>query len=237
MSVKSPSIIIGFNKFRERRNPDRLPIDIYLLGSVIALLCVGLVMMTSASISEAERLHNEPFYFFKKQSLYILVGLCAGAIAWKIPLKTLNSLRPLLLLAAVLMLAILLIPGVGQNVNGSTRWIRMASINFQVSELVKLFVILFFAGYLQKQHFRFQESSKPVIVPLIILALLSVLLLMQPDFGATVVICVTTMAMLLLAGVKLQVFAGLVLLAGSLFAALIYFEPYRMIRVLGFLDP
>lgn len=237
MSIKTANITIGFNKFIERRNPDRLPIDVYLLSSVIILLCVGLVMMTSASISEAERLYDNPFHFFQKQSLYILAGLAAGAVVWKIPLGLIDKARPFLLVASVLLLLVLLIPGVGQTVNGSTRWIRLAGINFQVSELVKLFMILFFAGYLQKHKDDLMVSSKPVWVPLGILGTIGGLLLMQPDFGATVVISVTVMSMLLLAGVRLRIFSLIIIVAGSLFAILIYTSEYRFKRFMGFLDP
>ncbi len=237
MSIKAPNITIGFSRFRERRNPDRLPVDIYLLGSVVTLLCLGLIMMTSASISEATRIHHDPFYFLEKQLAYLGVGLVAAYAAWKLPLRTLDKLRPLLLVLAFALLIVMLIPGVGQTVNGSTRWIRLAGLNIQVSELVKLFVILFFAGFLRKQQEKLRISSKPVLVPLVILALLSLLLLQQPDFGATVVIIVTTMGMLFLAGVRLKVFFSLILLAATAFVLLIYFEPYRLMRVLSFVRP
>ncbi len=235
--ARSPNIDIGVNKPMERRDPDRLPIDVYLLGSMIILLCVGLVMMTSASISEAARMHDDPFYFFQKQSSYIFFGLLLSALAWKIPLKAIDKSRPILLFIAVILLAVLLIPGVGHTVNGSTRWIRLAGISFQISEVVKLCAIVFFAGYLQKHHALLLVSNKPVYMPLAILVVLSGLLLLQPDFGATVVICVTTMGMLLLAGVRLKVFVVLILVLAALFALLIYAEPYRVVRVLGFLDP
>ena len=237
MSIKNANITIGFNRFIERRNPDRLPIDVYLLASIVILLCIGLVMMTSASISEAARLHDNPFYFFQKQALFVLAGLAAGLLVWKIPLEVINKSRPFLLIFSILLLAVLLIPGVGQTVNGSTRWIRLSGINFQVSEVVKLFMILFFASYLKKHQEVLQASSKPVWIPLGILAAIGGLLLMQPDFGATVVISVTVMSMLLLAGVKLRVFSLLIIVATSLFAILIYTSDYRYKRFMGFLDP
>lgn len=237
MNIKAPNINIGFNRFVERRNPDRLPVDVYLLISVIILICIGLVMMTSASISEAARVYQDPFYFFEKQIFYVLAGLIAGVVVWKIPLGVIDKARPFLLVTSILLLAILLIPGVGQTVNGSTRWIRLGSINFQVSELVKLLMILFFAGYLQKHRDALMASSKPVLVPLGILSLIGGLLLVQPDFGATVVISVTIMSMLLLAGVRLRIFALLAVAGSALFALLIYTSPYRFKRLTGFLDP
>lgn len=237
MNIKTANFSIGFNQFVERRNPDRLPIDVYLLGSVILLLCIGLVMMTSASISEAAKVHHNPFYFFERQSLYILGGLVIAAIAWKIPLSIIAKARPYFLIASVLMLLVLLIPGVGQTVNGSTRWIRFAGINVQVSEIVKLFMILFFASYLEKHQEILQLSSRPVWVPLGILAVIGGLLLVQPDFGATVVISVTVLSMMLLAGVRLRIFSLLIIVAGSLFALLIFTSDYRYKRLMGFLNP
>ena len=237
MNIKPANFTFGLNPFVERRNPDRLPVDVYLLGSVILLLCIGLVMMTSASISEAARLHNNPFYFFERQSLYILGGLIISAIVWKIPLDLFAKARPFLLMFSLLLLAVLLIPGVGQTVNGSTRWIRFAGINVQVSEIVKLSMILFFASYLQKHQEVLQASSKPVWVPLGILGATGGLLLMQPDFGATVVISVTVLSMMLLAGVRLRIFSLILLVAGSLFALLIFTSDYRYKRLMGFLNP
>ena len=237
MSTKATLINIGFNKFRERRKSERIPLDPYLLMSGIILLCVGLVMMTSASISEADRLYHNPFYFFQRQSLFIVVGLMAGFVVYKLPLHIWQTLRPLLLLLGMLLLLVLLIPGVGQTVNGSTRWIRLGSINFQVSELVKILTILFFAGYLSKYHQALKLAVKPALLPLFILSILGGLLLMQPDFGATVVITVTTMSMLLLAGVRLKVFSFMIVSAGLIFALLTYTSPYRLARFTAFLDP
>jgi len=237
MMSKAAQINIGFNKFVERRQFDRLPVDSILLLCTLALVLIGIVMMTSASISSADKLYDNAFYYFERQLLFIVSGLALGYAAWRVPLSTWNTLRPILLVAGLVLLVAVLIPGVGQTVNGSTRWIRFGSINIQISEIIKIFVVIFLAGYLSKHQSLLRQSSKTVILPVILLIVLASLLLMEPDFGATVVIIATSASMMLLAGVRLRVFSVLIVFAGIALSVLAYTSPYRMQRLSSFLDP
>jgi len=237
MSSKTAKLNIGFNNFLERRQYDRLPVDPVLLISTLALIAIGLIMMTSASISSADKLYGNSFYYFERQLLYIVCGLVLAFLTWKVPLSVWNTLRPLLLLAGLMLLAAVLIPGVGQTVNGSTRWIRLGSINFQISEIIKVFIVIFLAGYLSKQQHLISSSIKPVFVPVLLLLVVAALLLLEPDFGATIVIFATALSMMLLAGIRLRFFVFFISLAGAAFFLLAYTSPYRLERLISFMDP
>ena len=237
MAKKPLQLNIGFNKFKERRNPERLPVDPILFLSSLALLVIGLVMMTSASITAADNTFENPFYYSQRQLLYIVIGLVAGYFVFRLPLQTWNTLRPILLVLGILLLAIVLIPGVGQTVNGSSRWIRFGGFNVQISEIIKVFIIIFLAGYLSKHLESLQQSSRAVYLPVGILLVVATLLLMEPDLGATVVIFATGLSMLLLAGVRIKVFVFLLATAAAGFFALAYTSSYRLERLTAFRDP
>ena len=237
MLAKAAQINIGFNRFVERRQFDRLPVDSILLTCTLALIFIGLVMMTSASISSADKVFNNAFYYLERQFLFVVFGLTLAYATWKIPLSVWFSIRPILLVIGLLLLAVVLIPGVGQTVNGSTRWIRFSSLNIQVSEIVKILIVIFMAGYLTKQQAFLRDSCRTAIVPIVLLFVVAGLLLMEPDFGATVVIFATVLSMMLLAGVQLRIFIGLLGLAGTAFFVLAYSTPYRLERMSSFLDP
>ena len=237
MATKPLQLNIGFNKFQERRDSDRLPIDPVLFLCSLALIIIGLVMMTSASITSADNTFGNPFYYSQRQLLFIAIGLTLGYFVWRLPLQTWNTLRPLLLVLGFLLLAIVLIPGVGQTVNGSSRWIRLGSFNVQISEIIKVFIIIFLAGYLSKHRESLQQSSKAVWLPMIVLCAVAGLLLAEPDFGATVVIFATGMSMFMLAGVRIKVFLFLLAFAIGGFILLAYAEPYRVLRLTAFTNP
>lgn len=237
MLAKAAQINIGFNRFVERRQFDRLPVDSILLICTLALISIGLIMMTSASISSADKIFNNAFYYLERQSVFVLAGLVLGYVAWKVPLSFWYEIRPLLLVTGLLLLIVVLIPGVGQTVNGSTRWIRLGGINIQISEIAKILIVIFLAGYLTKQQEFLKHSIKTVIVPILLLLVVAGLLLAEPDFGATVVIFATALSMMLLAGVQLRVFVVLLGAAGAGLFVLAYTTPYRMQRMISFLDP
>lgn len=237
MSVKPVQLNIGFNKFAERRNSERLPIDPVLFLCSLALLIIGLIMMTSASITSADNTFGNPFYYSQRQLLFISIGLAIGYLVWRMPLRTWDTLRPILLVLGLLLLAIVLIPGVGQTVNGSSRWIRLGSFNVQISEIIKIFIIVFLAGYLSKHRESLQQSSRAVIVPMFILSIVASLLLLEPDLGAAVVIFATGLSMFLLAGVRIKIFILLLAVAAAGFFLLAYTSPYRLLRLTAFTNP
>jgi len=237
MSKKPRQLNIGFNQFKERRDNERLPIDPVIFLCTLALLIIGLVMMTSASITSADNTFANPFYYSQRQLLFIFIGLSCGYVIWRLPLHTWDTLRPLMLVLGLLLLAIVLIPGVGQTVNGSTRWIRISGFNVQISEIIKIFIIIFMAGYLSKHRESLQQSSRAVLVPMFILGVVAALLLLEPDLGAAVVIFATGLSMLLLAGVRVRIFLILLAIAAAGFFLLAYTSPYRLIRLTAFANP
>ncbi len=213
------------------------PPDPWLLLSALLLLVLGLVMMTSASMPRAESATGQPFYFFYRQSAYVAVGLLVGAAALWVPLTTWYRRGPLLLLLAVGLLVLVLIPGVTQAINGSHRWLNLGPVNVQVSEIAKLCALIFVAGYLQRHGAELRVQTMAMVRPLLVLGCLTLLLLLEPDFGAAVVLLATALGMIFLAGVSLWRFAALQAVVILLMAGLLVSSPYRVERLLSFRDP
>ncbi|MCW8825322.1 MAG: putative lipid II flippase FtsW [Gammaproteobacteria bacterium] len=214
-----------------------LRIDWPLLLLVLTIVTLGLVMISSASVGVSERLSGDPTHYFMRQLIYVAAGLGFGFVTWTIPTKVVSQLGPLLLLIAALALTLIFIPGIGKTVNGSTRWIAMGPINLQVSEVVKLAFIIYLAEYLVRRGEMVRESIHCFLKPMLLVAGFSILLLLEPDFGATVVLFTTVMGMFFLYGVRLWIFAGMVAIAGSGLAILAISSPYRMERLTAFLNP
>jgi cell division protein FtsW len=214
-------------------------LDLPLLFAVAALLGIGLVMVASASMDLASRNFGDPFHFFHRQVLFAFLGLLAGLVFWWVPLRRWETAGPLLLVLILLLLVVVLIPGVGRTVNGATRWIPLGVFNLQVSEPVKLLVVLYLSGYIVR-HLR-QPSFAFVgfVRPLIVLGLGTVLLLLQPDFGGAAIMLAIGMGMLFLAGAKLWQFlrpSGPPSLAGDERAGA-RDSVSRVARFTAFLDP
>ncbi len=213
----------------------RLPFDVGLLLIALALLSIGLIMVTSASMPVASRLFDNPFYFAIRHGIYICAALTVAMIALQIPMEWWKKTNPyLLLLAIVLLLAVLVI---GRNVNGSTRWLVLGPITVQAAEPAKLFFFCYLAGYLVRRYEEVTENLKGFIKPLVVFFILALLLLMQPDLGTVVVMFATTVGLLFLAGAKLWQFFGLAMTGMLAVVFLIMFEEYRMKRITSFLDP
>lgn len=194
-------------------------------------------MVGSASVGVSERISGDPTYYFTRQIIFVAVGLLVAAVAWTIPTKVISQLGPLLLLIAALALALVFVPGIGKTVNGSTRWIGLGPVNLQVSEVVKLAFIIYLAEYLVRRGEQVRENINGFLKPMIVVAGFAVLLLLEPDFGATVVLLTTVMGMFFLYGVRLWIFAGMAAIAGSGMAILAISSPYRMERLTAFLNP
>ncbi len=212
-------------------------LDNTLMLTVLTLLAVGLVMMASASISIADERMGSPFHYLQRQSVLVFVGLVVAALFFMVSLEHWERFSPLLLVIGFILLILVLIPGIGHEVNGSRRWLPLGFTNFQASELVKLLVIIFLAGYLVRRIDEVRQTMGGFIKPLVILALLGVLLMAEPDFGSTVVILSTALGMLFLAGVPLSRLAILFSIVAGLLAVLVVVEPYRMARMTSFMDP
>ncbi|HSM27815.1 MAG TPA: putative lipid II flippase FtsW [Thioalkalivibrio sp.] len=212
-------------------------LDLPLLFAVAALLGIGLVMVASASMDLASRNFGEPFYFFHRQVLFAFLGLLAGLVFWWVPLRRWETAGPLLLVLILLLLVVVLIPGVGRTVNGATRWIPLGVFNLQVSEPVKLLVVLYMSGYIVRHYSNLRLHFVGFVRPLVALGLGTVLLLLQPDFGGAVIMLAIGMGMLFLAGAKLWQFAALGATIALAMGLMALATPYRVARLTAFLDP
>ncbi|MFP3872819.1 MAG: putative lipid II flippase FtsW [Thiohalophilus sp.] len=212
-------------------------IDKPLLLVVMFLLCLGLVMVGSASTSIAEKMIDDPFYFFWRQLGYMIIGLIAAGAVMRVPMEIWEKSGIPLILLSVLLLILVFVPGLGREINGSQRWIMLGPLSLQVSEFVKLFSVIYLAGYLVRHHGEVRSRVVGFLRPLILLTLLSLLLLLEPDYGAVVVLFMMAFGMMWLGGVRFTQFMLLLMsLAGAL-ALLALTSPYRLQRLTTFLNP
>src|SRR3990167_2508444 len=211
--------------------------DKWLMIAVACIVILGLIMMTSASIVISDKQFHEPFYFLYKQLILLTLGVLLGSVIVNIDTSYWEKSGAWLLLGVMFLLALVLIPGIGHTVNGSARWIGIGPLAFQVSELTKFMVVVYMAGYLVRRSQEIQFQLKGFIKPILILATIAILLLREPDFGATVVVITTALGMMFLAGMRLRHFLSL--LAGALgaLAMLAVSAPYRLVRLTSFLNP
>ncbi|MDT4813028.1 putative peptidoglycan glycosyltransferase FtsW [compost metagenome] len=219
---------------RSRRGID---IDFPLLAGCLTLLGLGLVMITSASSEVAAAQSGNPMYHMVRHLVYLVIGLSAGIFTLQIPMAFWQRYGARLMLAAAVLLILVLLPGIGREVNGAKRWIGFGLFNLQPSELAKLFTVMFIAGYMVRRQDEVREKLTGFIKPMLVLGPIAVLLLAEPDFGATVVLVGSCIAMLFLGGINLLRFiplAGAVLAAG---VAVMTSQSYRMQRLTNFIDP
>ncbi|MCC5855794.1 MAG: cell division protein FtsW [Idiomarina sp.] len=209
--------------------------DRMLLWCALLLLGLGIVMVASASMPVAERLTGNPFYFVARHGFYVLVSLVLAGAVLLVPMQRVEQYNGMLCLVAIaLLIAVLLI---GHTVNGATRWIRVGPMTIQGAEFAKLFFFIFLASYLNRRYDEVRKNLKGFVKALAVLGVLSVLLLLQPDLGTVIVLTVTAVAMLFIAGARVEQFIALVIMMAMVFVALIVFEPYRMRRVASFMNP
>lgn len=209
--------------------------DRQLIWISLGLMLTGLIMVGSASFPISTRLTDQPFHFMLRHMLFVCLALGASSIVLRIQLDTwLKYSGKFLFVSILLLIAVLL---VGKSVNGAARWLPLGIFNLQPAEVAKLSLFIFISGYLVRRHGEVRESFKGFVKPLIVLITLAFFLLLQPDLGTTIVMFVTTIGMLFIAGAKLWQFIALVMSGISLVIVLIIAEPYRMRRVTSFLDP
>ncbi len=211
--------------------------DKWLIISVVALFIIGLMMVASSSVMVSTKLYHQPFHFLIRQVSYLSFGIIVGFGIVRIDSSFWEKYSLPLLLICLLMLILVLIPGIGKVVNGSRRWLSLGPIGIQVSELTKIIMIIYLAGYLVRQKKNISMGILGFIIPLIVLSVVVVLLLLEPDFGASVVIAGTVMAMLFLTGVKFRYYVGLIILVGVCLAFIAVSSPYRVARLTTFLNP
>ncbi|MDX9996053.1 MAG: putative lipid II flippase FtsW [Rhodocyclaceae bacterium] len=220
------------------QRPDE--IDPLLLWPALTLLLVGLVMVYSASIATAEGsafTGHQPAFFLVRHAVYLAVGLVGGLIAFQIPLRFWQQLAPWLFLAGVVLLAVVLVPGLGRSVNGAQRWIGLGPINLQPSEFMKLFAVLYAADYTARKLTEMDSFRRGFVPMAAVMMLVGGLLLREPDFGAFVVVVSIAMGILFLGGINGRLFAGLVAAMAAAFAFLIWSSPYRWERIISYMDP
>jgi cell division protein FtsW len=215
-------------------------IDYALLWSTLLLLFAGMVMVYSASIAiaEAGRLTgHQPTYYLIRHAIFLTIGMAAAAAAFQVPMSVWQRFAPMLFMIGVVLLAIVLIPGIGRDVNGARRWLPLGIVNLQPSELMKLFAVLYTADYTVRK-INVMHDLKQAFLPMFgAMAVVGMLLLKEPDFGAFVVIIAIAMGILFLGGLKARLFALLIIGLLAAFAVLIIVSPYRRDRVFGFMDP
>lgn len=213
----------------------RLPqLDYPLIGAALALLCLGLVMVASASL---HKISGAPFHFVLRHLVALGIGLIGALVLFQLPLKQLQKMGAALYLFGLFLLLLVLIPGLGKEVNGATRWIPIGGFSLQSSEFMKLFLVIYLSGYLVRRQIEVTHSVWGFVKPMILLVLASTLIMIQPDFGTTTVLLVTALGMLFLGGVPVWQFFILIALAGSALFTMIIVSPYRLQRVTTFLDP
>ncbi|MFA5678276.1 MAG: putative lipid II flippase FtsW [Pseudomonas sp.] len=215
----------------------RFDMDMPLLIASLALLSLGLVMVSSASMEVAAGQLGNPLYYMKRQIVYVTIGILALLGTLAIPLRLWEQFRFPLLFLGFALLILVLVPGVGREVNGSWRWIAVGPVNVQPSELAKLFAVVFLAGYLVQRRDEVKQEWFGFIKPFMVLGPMAWLLIIEPDFGATVVLMGAATGMLFLGGVGLFRFALLFGSLGGMAALLVLFEPYRFQRLTSFLNP
>jgi cell division protein FtsW len=226
--------------FTELQTPQHSPsahYDFKLIFASYALLFLGLIMVESTSINMAHSKLHEPLYYFYRQAIYASIGIILGLITLKIPIRAWRYFSIFFLLMGIFLLIFTLIPGIGHEVNGSMRWINIFGLRFQPSESIKLFMILYLAGYLIRRSREVRESFSGFIKPMMIVLVITSLLLLEPDYGATVVLIATVLGMLFLAGVPLRQFALWIIVIVSILGLLISQAPYRMERLTTFMNP
>jgi cell division protein FtsW len=212
-------------------------VDPWIAISALALASIGVVMVASSSIAIAEELHVGPFYFLTRHSLFLALGSIMAWLSYRIDLEWLKRYSQIMILGGFVLLLLVFIPGLGVEVKGARRWIRLGVSNFQAVEAVKLFLIIYLAGYFVRHQETLQHSLIGVIKPLLVVGALVGLLLVQPDFGGALLLMATAGGMIWLAGGSARHLAGIALitLPVVVFAALA--EPYRMRRLFSFMDP
>lgn len=239
LDVQAASAGLGQSLWQRWRNwwlaDDVVLFDRVILWLALILIAFGLIMVASASVPVAERLTGNPFHFLLRHSIYVALGLGLLLIAVQIPMQWWYSGSAVLMLMSIGMLVLVL--AIGHEVNGAKRWIKVGPLSLQVAEVAKLFFVVYMASYLTRRVDQVQENLRGFLKPLGVLIVFAGLLLLQPDLGSLVVMGAIVVGMLFLAGARIWQFFAILVAFGFLLTLLIIKEPYRMRRIVSFLDP
>lgn len=208
-----------------------------LLVLASALIAVGVVAISSASISLSEVKFGNEWHHAIRHLSYLAIGVTLGFVAYLLPLNVWRQTSPWLLMLAFALLVLVLVPGVGRVVNGSQRWIPLAGFTLQPSEFAKFTLVLWLSGYMVRHGEELRTVLRGLLKPILVLILFALLLLSEPDFGATVIILGTAFGMLFMGGARLIYVLGLVVSAVAIMAGMILMAPYRMQRLMAYQDP
>lgn len=222
------------------RNTPSTEYDRTLTWAVLLLVSIGLVMVYSASIATAEASrytgHNSA-YFLLRHGVFLAIAIAFAVLVFAVPVKVWQRIAPWLFVSCLILLALVLIPGIGREVNGARRWLNLYFLNLQPSELMKLAAVMYTADYTVRKHAVLKSFKRGLLPMLAVMLAVSWLLLREPDFGAFVVIAVTSFGLLFLGGMNGRHFIALVAMLGVGFVVLVFSSPYRMQRIFGFMDP
>ncbi len=209
-------------------------LDYILIAATVALLGLGIVMVASASL---HRIESAPFHFVIRHLIAIGIGLAAAIVISQIPIDIWERVGMPLYVFGLILLALVLVPGVGREVNHATRWIPLGPFTLQSSEFMKFFLVIYFGGYLVRRQMEVRHTLWGVAKPAMLLGLASFLIIQQPDYGTTALLIITALGMLFMGGVPVWQFLLLITISGFSMVALAIFEPYRMQRLVTFMDP
>ena len=212
--------------------------DYFLLSICSSLLVIGYIMVVSASLHLGDKLANgNIFHYPTRQLIHIAIGMVSGLCIINIPLSWWEKWGSLMFIAGLVLLALVLVPGLGAKVNGSTRWLQVGGLRIQVSEIIKFVTVIYMAGYVTRHQTDIKNSAYGLLKPLVLISVASVLLMKEPDFGSTVVILLIALGIMFLSGAKLSQFILLTAVISALGVVAISSESYRMRRIIGFMDP
>ncbi len=221
----------------KKESPLDCPVDVTVAGISLLLLMIGIVMVGSASMEISARIYGDPFHLFIKHVVYVAISVGVAALLITVPVRSWQQIDWVLLLLSFTLLIAVLMPGVGRTVNGSTRWISLGFATIQGSEFVKLFAIVYISGYLVRRREDINESVVGFAKPLALVSLMVLLLLEQPDFGASVVIVASVMGVIFLAGVPLRHFLPIITIFVVITFVVASWKPYRLERITSFMNP
>ncbi len=217
--------------------PIKIRFDALLLMASVALILIGYIMVTSASLHLGVKTSGDILHYPLRQMIHIGIGLVLASLLLLIKMNFWEQSGQWLFILGLLLLVVVLIPGLGVDVNGSFRWLQVAGFRIQVSELVKLISVIYMAGYVTRHLEVVRVSAYGLLKPLILFSIACILLLLEPDFGSSVVILTVAMGVMFLGGARLWQFVVLMAILAILAWLLVYFSPYRMSRITSFINP
>jgi cell division protein FtsW len=235
MMSSASSTLMGFARGANRSGAVYL--DTVSLALALGIVLLGLVMVTSASVSVASQENGTPFFYLGRQLLLTLIGGGCALLMFSIRTELLERASVALLVVAIVLLVLVLIPGVGHAVNGSRRWLRISGAGFQVSELARMLLLVYIASYAVRREDELRQSFTGLLKPLGLLVAAGALLLAEPDLGAATVLFATGFGVLFLAGARLRYVVAMTAVAAAGFSLLAVSSSYRMRRLTAFLDP